>query len=229
MQLCREYVNLAPEQPAVNALGLNRPPAASHLFRKILMSSDQRTDRDNQQLIESLQQSDFSRRKFLLQTAAGAATAMLPSIMILPSSARAADAPTKSTTNADASKLDASKPASAKPAEFSLRAVSEQAAPDGRSRAVFTYDGKIPGPVIRAKGPDAQNQSYQRPEDTHVDSLARHASARHLANGRRRRRFARLPFRRARISPTNSQPRRPAPIGIIRTPACSTAMVCLAH
>ena len=35
--------------------------------------------------------------------------------------------------------------------DYTLRAMKKQAAPDGRSREIFCYNGELPGPVIRAK------------------------------------------------------------------------------
>jgi multicopper oxidase len=91
---------------------------------------------------------DVSRRQFLLWSMVGAAgtAAALPGIVILPSLAVAADekAAAKSTSSVLKTGVD-------KPAEYAIKVVSQQAAPDGRTRAVFCYDGKIPGPVIRAK------------------------------------------------------------------------------
>ena len=67
-------------------------------------------------------------------------------MMILPSVAFGADE--KSTAKSPTSVL---KNAADKPAEYAVKVVSQQAAPDGRPREVSCYDGKIPGPVIRAK------------------------------------------------------------------------------
>ncbi len=109
------------------------------------MSADNRAPDD---AVERLEAADVSRRQFLLRTMMGVsgAAAALPGIVILPSVALGADE--KSTTKSPRSIL---KSAADKPAEYAVKVVSQQAAPDGRPREVFCYDGKIPGPVIRAK------------------------------------------------------------------------------
>ncbi len=86
--------------------------------------------------------SELSRRQFLVRTMAGAsgAAAILPGIVVLPAFA----AERTSTTSVVANSAD-------KPAEYVIKVIAQQAAPDGRRREVFCYDGKIPGPVIRAK------------------------------------------------------------------------------
>src|SRR5262249_23761450 len=85
--------------------------------------------------------SELSRRQFLMRTIASAsgAAAVLPGIVVLP----ALEGERTSTTSV-------ANPAD-KPAEYAIKVVAQQAAPDGRQREVFCYDGKIPGPVIRAK------------------------------------------------------------------------------
>ncbi|HEY2881406.1 MAG TPA: multicopper oxidase family protein [Pirellulales bacterium] len=85
---------------------------------------------------------NVSRREFLLRTATSAATgaALLPGIIVLSDHAAAAAEKTVSVKAGDP-----------QVAQYALKIVSTTAAPDGRSREVFCYDGKIPGPVIRAK------------------------------------------------------------------------------
>lgn len=90
--------------------------------------------------------SDVSRRQFLLQSArAGVATvggvsAILPGITIPATAFAVGDKP-----------AEGSSTTAAGVAEYAVQVVGRQAAPDGRMREVLCYDGKIPGPVIRAK------------------------------------------------------------------------------
>jgi multicopper oxidase len=108
------------------------------------MSADNRAPED---AVKRLEAADVSRRQFLLRTIAGVSSATsLPGIVILPSVVLGADE--KPTAKSPTSVL---KNATDKPAEYAVKVVSQQASPDGRPREVFCYDGKIPGPVIRAK------------------------------------------------------------------------------
>ena len=81
---------------------------------------------------------DVSRRDFVRAAAVSAAVmAGGPSITLLPGCARR--------PAADASKGE---PAVS---EYQLEIGRRQAAPDGRSREIFCYNGELPGPLIRAK------------------------------------------------------------------------------
>jgi multicopper oxidase len=108
------------------------------------MSSQNLSSNELARALEIARAGEISRRSFLLNGALGAAATTLPGIIILtPQSPDAAADDEKSKPKA--------KPSDGGVAEYTLHAVSKKAAPDGRTRDVFCYDGKIPGPVVRAK------------------------------------------------------------------------------
>ena len=108
------------------------------------MSSQNLSSNELARALEIARAGEISRRSFLLNRALGAAATTLPGIIILtPQSPDAAADDEKSKPKA--------KPSDGGVAEYTLHAVSKKAAPDGRTRDVFCYDGKIPGPVVRAK------------------------------------------------------------------------------
>src|ERR1700722_2213878 len=90
--------------------------------------------------IDAINHDEFSRRELLRRGAAGACGCVIaPGILIL--SGCAPEPATKKTATADG----------ASDVDYTLRATKKQAAPDGRPREIFCYNGELPGPVIRAK------------------------------------------------------------------------------
>src|SRR5262245_54062882 len=81
----------------------------------------------------------LSRRQFLGDAAAAAGGSVLVPVAML-------------STISDRLALAAEQsPAAADVRDFTLRAESFRAAPDGRSRAVWGYNQQLPGPVLRVK------------------------------------------------------------------------------
>jgi FtsP/CotA-like multicopper oxidase with cupredoxin domain len=87
---------------------------------------------------ENPPQMSLSRRDFLRQGTLGSA-ALAPGIVLLSSVRPRASASSRS----DIEKSRA--------AEYELNVGTREAAPDGRSRSISCYNGRLPGPLIRAK------------------------------------------------------------------------------
>jgi FtsP/CotA-like multicopper oxidase with cupredoxin domain len=100
---------------------------------------------DPQQLIGPT----ITRRQFLSHSARVAAGAALAPALLLPA---ACQKPADSTMPDDQKPVEG--PKEEKPATHVLRAGRFTAAPDGRSREIWGYDGQLPGPLIRAKEGD---------------------------------------------------------------------------
>jgi multicopper oxidase len=114
------------------------------------MPSHEQQGQEFAQPIADVPAGQFSRRALFIKSALGTMAAALPGIVVLSSEPNAlAGAVDDGKTKSKAA--DASKTSAASVVEYTLHAGSKQAAPDGRTREVFCYDGKIPGPLVRAK------------------------------------------------------------------------------